>query len=244
MSDEEVKVVEKPSQEAMSDLKYAELEEQLDKLPKICNNKKCCGKQMQMVTEILEETVLVPLKKVEVRSELRGAIASTTLELTYVNPGMIFPIECSFVFPVETSLVLVNFEASIDGRVIETRVKQNERAEEMYEDAVAGGNVAILARKEHEKDKAPLCLKLGNLGPRQEAILKLQLVSELDVVAGHYCFILPMTFYPDYNKHGIKNRDSFVYEFGYSVKIVAQGTISSLSLPSAAQVTERSDDRT
>ena len=244
MSEEEIKVGEKPSQEAISDLKYTELEEQLDKMPKICNNKKCCGKQMQMVTEILEETVLVPLKKVEVRSALRGAIASTTLELTYVNPGLVYPIECSFVFPVEMSMVLVNFEAFIDGKVIGTCVKQNEKAEEIYEDAVAGGNVAILARKEYEKNKAPLSLKLGNLGPRQEAILKLQLASELEVIAGHYCFILPMTFYPDYNKHGIKHRDAFAYEFGYSVKIVAQGTISSLSMPGTAQVTERSDDRT
>ena len=56
-------------------------------------------------------------------------------------------------------------------------MKPDAQAEEIYEDAVAAGNVAVLARKESEKNDAPLFLKLGNLGPLQVAKLSLQLVS-------------------------------------------------------------------
>ena len=42
----------------------------------------------------------------------------------------------------------------------------------MYDDAMARGNAAVIAKQSKKKDKT-LSLILGNLGPGQEATLKL-----------------------------------------------------------------------
>ena len=41
-------------------------------LPKPCNNRKCCGRYM-FYAEIDSERVILPLTKVDVKTELRGA---------------------------------------------------------------------------------------------------------------------------------------------------------------------------
>ena len=53
--------------------------------PKLCQNKKCCA-QYILFAEKDNQKVLLPLKKVDIKSELRGATAISTIELTYVNP--------------------------------------------------------------------------------------------------------------------------------------------------------------
>ena len=104
---------------------------------------------------------------------------------------------------------------------------------------MARGNVAVIAKQQKKKDKT-LSLILGNLGPGQEATLKLQIVNALEVVESHYLFSLPMAFYPDYSKFGV-DRANFAYEFSYSIKIMTSNRVSSLSLPSSAEVTGRND---
>ena len=52
-----------------------------------------------------------------------------------------------------------------------------------------------------------------------------------------------MAFYPDYRKFGV-DVSNFAYEFNYAIKIIAKGTITSLSLPNSAEVTSRNDDKT
>jgi len=74
--------------------------------------------------------VLLPLTKVSIQSELRGVVATTNVELTYVNPSKENPFECTYTFPIDKTSVLAKFEASIDDRVIETKIKDKERAQE------------------------------------------------------------------------------------------------------------------
>ena len=69
-------------------------------------------------------------------------------------------------------------------------------------------------------------------------------MSQLEVVGGHYAFILPVAFYPDYKKHGVREAGAFVYEFSYEVKIVAGSSISNLSLPTNAVVSEKDEKKT
>ena len=69
-----------------------------------------------------DETLLLPLKKVGIKSELRGAFATTSVELIYVNPSKKNPLECQFMFPLEKTSTLVKFEAKIEDTVISTKV--------------------------------------------------------------------------------------------------------------------------
>ena len=145
--------------------------------------------------------VLLPLRSVNVRTELRGATANTSVELTYYNPSETNPLECTYTFPLDKNTVLAKFEAIIDDRVVQTKIEEKQRAYERYSDAVAGGNTAILAEK--KKKEEVMAVKLGSLLPNQVAILKYQIVSQIEIVGGFYAFKLPTAFYPDYKKHGI-----------------------------------------
>ena len=68
----------------------------------------------------------MPLKKVAVKSELHGAIAISQFELTYFNPLDGHPLECSVLFDLEDTVILSSFEATIDERVLHTKVKEKE----------------------------------------------------------------------------------------------------------------------
>jgi hypothetical protein len=89
-----------------------------------------------------------------------------------------------------------------------------------------------------------MSVKLGNLLPGQTATLKLTIVNQLEVVGGHYAFILPVAFYPDYTKHGLLQATAFVYVFNYEVKIEAGGSISNLSLPMNSVVSGTDEKKT
>ena len=47
-----------------------------------------------------------------------------------------------------------------------------------------------------------------------------------------------MAFYPEYKKHGIKDKNAFVYEFSYETRIFSKGRIVNLSIPANAAVSE------
>jgi len=65
---------------------------------------------------------------VAIRSELLGPTAITNVELTYCNPNESNPLECTYVFPMEKTTVVTKFEATINDKVIETKVIEKEKA--------------------------------------------------------------------------------------------------------------------
>lgn len=184
--------------------------------------------------------MLLPLKKVDVKSEIRGSFAVTNVELRYVNPHKDVPLECTYVFPVEKSTILAKFEAMIDNRVVVTKIMEKEKAQEKFDDAVACGHAAVMAMK----DDTTMSVSLGNLLPGQEAVLKQSIISQLEVVGGSFAYNLPSAFYPDYRRHGVRNPAEFAYEFNYEVRIIAESShVSSLSLPQTAEIVEQSEKK-
>ena len=63
-------------------------------------------------------------------------------------------------------------------------------------------------------------------------------------MGGHYAFALPAAFFPDYKKHGVKDKGAYAYEFAYEVRIIAENHISNLSIPANAVITAQNDYRT
>ena len=70
-------------------------------------------------------------------------------------------------------------------------------------------------------------------------------MSQVEVAASCYCFNLPLAFYPDYSKHGLKKNDSLnQYDFKYEAVINSKVPISHVSVPTNAIVAQKNDDRT
>jgi hypothetical protein len=70
----------------------------------------------------------MPLTKVNIETEIRNTFAVSSIELCYVNPSTENPYECTYTFPMEKTSVLASFEAKIDERVIQTKVKDKDQA--------------------------------------------------------------------------------------------------------------------
>ena len=89
-----------------------------------------------------------------------------------------------------------------------------------------------------------MTVKLGNLLPGQTASLKSEIISQLEISGGYYSYILPAAFFPDYKKHGIKEKGAFTYEFSSQVRILSAGSICNLSIPDEADITQKNENRT
>ena len=116
-----------------------------------------------MEKEDAERALLVPLKKVDVKCLIQGAIATLNVDLVYVNPSEEETMEATYEFHLEKGTVLSKLVAQIDGKSVEARVKAKEEARERYDDAIAAGNAAVLAEREDKNES--LKIKLGNLLP-------------------------------------------------------------------------------
>ena len=94
--------------------------------------------------------------------------------------------------------------ARIGDKIIEANISEKDEAKHRYDDAIASGHSAVLADKSEQKKNA-ISLKLGNLLPGQDATLNLIMIEETEISCGAYCYSLPASFYPDYNKHQIRS---------------------------------------
>ena len=141
----------------------------------------------------------LPLKSVSVEAQVKGFVLGLKSTLTYSNDGP-DPVEVLFRFPVEKTHAVVGLTAVIDSRKIAAKVREKEEARAQYDDAVASGVSAALAE---EKSGDVFSIALGNLPPRKEAQIQLQLVGELGVDAeGAVRFSLPSTLKPCYTPAG------------------------------------------
>ena len=163
---------------------------------------------------------LVPLARVDVKTELRGHTAYTSVEMTYVNPDPESALECTYIFPVDSNHLIAKFEVEVEGKVIVAKVIEKERALEKYEDAVAAGNFAVFSELQGtSKQDESLLVKLGNLHPKQKAVLKAQIITQMEVIGGFYCFKMPVAFHPDYAKHGVVDANLNRYDFNCETRI-------------------------
>ena len=70
--------------------------------------------------------VLLPLRYVNIKSEIRGATVKTVMELNYHNPSREVALrDSTFTFPLDGP-ILTKFEAIIDDTAIITQVRRGE----------------------------------------------------------------------------------------------------------------------
>ena len=66
--------------------------------------------------------------------------------MTYVNLSD-HPIECTYEFPLEDETLLSKLIVSTEEKVIEAKVEAKVKAQEKYEDILAGGNLGVYAER-------------------------------------------------------------------------------------------------
>ncbi|XP_026517550.1 von Willebrand factor A domain-containing protein 5A-like, partial [Terrapene carolina triunguis] len=154
-----------------------------------------------------------PLRSSSVSVLIRGFVADMGCELLYRNeePG---PVEAVFKFPVDAEAAVYAFQARLGGACIQAQLHEKKQAQELYGDALAGGQSSFLLQQEGAGGDVFSC-SLGNLPPGEEAVLTLRYVCELPLEPdGAARYVLPTVLRPrytppnpDYTPHGWDGED-------------------------------------
>ena len=103
----------------------------------------------------------IALTGVAVHATITGHAAQVTVAQHYVNRET-RPIEAVYVFPLPSDAAIAGFVAVVDGRRIEGRVEERDRAFDSYDDALAAGHGAFLLDQERPNI---FTASVGNLRP-------------------------------------------------------------------------------
>ncbi|KAM9121407.1 von Willebrand factor A domain-containing protein 5A-like [Pangshura tecta] len=148
----------------------------------------------------------VPLRSGSVTVLIRGFVADVGCELLYRNDEQ-GPVEAVFVFPVDAEAAVYAFQARLGGACIQAQLREKKQAQEMYGDALAGGQSSFLLQQEGAGGDVFSC-SLGNLPPGEEAVLTLRYVCELPLEPdGAARYMLPAVLRPRYTPHGWDGED-------------------------------------
>lgn len=192
------------------------------------------------------------LRAVQIKGRLQGLLGEIAIAQTYENAEST-NIEAVFTFPVPAEAVLLGVEIHINDRQLQGRVLPKRQAEENYENAVSGGDSAILVQ---EAGRGLYTVNIGNLLPGETARLAYR-YALLHVWNGDTLrFQLPTTIAPRYGNpltaglqpHQIppvaldaENRFSLEIELGGSLRQAAVESpshrISVAAEPEALRVT-------
>ncbi|XP_074536408.1 von Willebrand factor A domain-containing protein 5A-like [Halichoeres trimaculatus] len=143
----------------------------------------------------------VPLKSVDVELEVKDHVATVVSTLNYENKEE-KPLEAVFVFPVSDDAAVCHFSAILGQTQIIAEVKEKQKAREDYDDAISSGQQAFLL-EESEQSPDIFTLSIGCLPPGENAVIRLEYVTELNVQAdGGLRFCLPAVLNPRYQPQG------------------------------------------
>ena len=91
-------------------------------------------------------------------------------------------------------MIVSKLVIQIGERVVEGKILEREQAQEKYDDAIAGGNAAVLV-EENKKNKDLIQMTLGGINPDQEVKVTLQFIKQLEIEGGAYCLRLPTSYF-------------------------------------------------
>lgn len=121
--------------------------------------------------------------------------AEVQVTQTYTNPTP-NKMDVRYVFPLDSASAVKGFEASINGRVIQAKLKTKEAAKAEYDQAVEENKHAFLL--EASRDDV-FQMSVGNLGGYESATIVITYVTELAMDAGRARFYLPTSVSPRYS---------------------------------------------
>lgn len=197
----------------------------------------------------------VPLTGVDVDVKIVGRGAKVNVAQRFFNREK-KPIEAVYKCPMPENAAICGFKAFIDGRVVEGRIEEREKAFEIYDKALAEGHKAQLMDEERPNI---FTLSVGNIKPQSTVIIEISYITLLDSHGKELRFCLPTTISPRYTPSSQKDREgipesdrvnpSFAREvpYGLTINVNIHGGKSISSIESSSHTVKTSfsgDDTT
>jgi Ca-activated chloride channel family protein len=136
----------------------------------------------------------LPLKAMEVHAAVEGLLAQVTVRQTFVNT-LGEPLEATYMFPLPDRAAVTAFRMEVAGRVIEGLLKERGQARKDYDQAIQAGHRAAITEEERP---GVFTLRVGNLMPDEEAMVRLTLAGPLPYSDGEATFRFPLVVAPRY----------------------------------------------
>ncbi|CAF1388833.1 unnamed protein product [Rotaria sordida] len=149
----------------------------------------------------------VPLKLVSINATIRSFAADVKISQIFRNDETT-PIEAVYCFPIEEQAAVYSFIARMDDREIIAELKEKQKAQKEYVEALQQAHGAYLFEQD-EKSQDNFIINVGALLPGKECQITISYITELDLVENgtKIRFIVPTTIAPRYNpeKGGISS---------------------------------------
>ncbi len=102
-------------------------------------------------------------KSQSLTARVENSIAIIDLEQVFLNE-LDSPVEATYQFPTDPDSVVSRVRIELGDKVVEGKVQEKKKAQERYDDAIAGGDAAVMVQ-EDEKDKDLLKMSIGGIQP-------------------------------------------------------------------------------
>lgn len=191
-----------------------------------------------------EELEFLPLANVDVKVEISEGIAMVKITQEYQNPirdepqdaaeepkGR--PIDITYKFPKEADVVISKMTITVGDKTIEAKIEGEEKANQKFDDAIAGGHTAAMVKDARENVDLHQ-LDIGNIMPGESAKIVLQYICPLKVSFGAFVYSLPMKYFPKLKK---LEEDS-VIPFSFSAVIRSTDQLRQICHPKQFEIIE------
>lgn len=136
----------------------------------------------------------LPLVALDVRASIVDLLARTVVRQTFRN-SLDESLEATYIFPLPDRAAVTRFELRVAGRVVVGDLKERGQARADYDRAIREGRRAAIAEEERS---GVFTLRVGNLPPREEATVELEMVGPLPVEHDEATFRFPLVVAPRY----------------------------------------------
>lgn len=178
----------------------------------------------------------VVLEGVTASGDLSGMLLDMRIEQRFRNPGS-SSLEVVYTFPLPWRAVLLGVDVRLGERQLSGAVVAKAQAAQGYEDALAGGDAAVMLEVNADHSYS---LNLGNLAPGEACVISLRYAQLLQVEQGKLRLLIPTVIAPRYGDPvrdgGMQPHQTVAYDmrarYPFDLTIHVHGDLSRLPVAS------------
>lgn len=150
-------------------------------------------------THSVNKTATV-LESVDIQVHLRGLLSAVSVEQVYTNRGD-ENIEAVYTFPLPRDAVLMDLSLELNDKILQAKVCEKPEAQEKYEDALEGGDSAILLE---QLGSGLYAVNAGNILPDEKAVVRFRYAQLHRWQGNDLRLHIPTTLAPWYGDPGLE----------------------------------------
>lgn len=136
----------------------------------------------------------LPLRAMEITGRITGLVSEVALRQTFINTFE-EPMEATYIYPLPSRAAVTSFRLEVAGRIVEGVIKERQEARQEYDQAIQQGHRAAITEEERP---GVFSMRVGNLMPGEEAVVRLTITGPLPFDGGEATFRFPLVVAPRY----------------------------------------------